>query len=165
MNNLLIFFFCLTGIEREPIIEETVDYIEINHVYDNEGLPQADQLIFWDLSLRKDYKYKYCIDWRRIDGKRKPVSEEENKRLRKIYTDAGTILPNDFQFTKFVGLEIPKDRFGNYQFMFYDDRDHVLRKIKTKSILETWVTYDNEYIHRNFQLSQDRKRLLRFDIK
>lgn len=152
--NLALFFSCLTGIERLPIKEDRVDYIEINHVYDEKGLHTTDQLIFWDISQREDYRYKCLVDWRVVRGDREKVSKEENKRLRNIFEKAGVEVDAGYVFTKFLGLNIQKNPIGQYYFVFWDG--DVIRKVYANSIIETWTQQDNEVEQGRFQTREDR---------
>lgn len=153
----LLFFFCFSHVVQPIAVEDHVDYIEINHLYDERGIHLFDCLIFWDNSNRKDYKYKAVVDWKMIRGMRKPVTDEENIKLRKIYQEAKIDLGGDFKFTKFIGIDIQKDRLGRYFYMFFDKT--VLRKVFAKSIMETWTQKDEEVLHKEFQAPEDRRGL------
>lgn len=152
---LFIYVYTFTYyIEQQIIFEDHVDYIEINHVYDNDCVHNYDQLIFWNHSSRKDWKYKSCVDWKIIKGYRKEVNDEDNIKLHHLFAKAGINLDANYRFAEFVGIEIQQDRFGNYYYEFFDRP--IIRKVHFKSIIETWTIGDNETEHRKIQTVDER---------
>lgn len=54
---------CWALVPREPVIEDLVEVVEINHVYDENGCKQLQQVIGWDdgqVSWWRMYKDKHA---------------------------------------------------------------------------------------------------------
>lgn len=110
---------CLGLIVRVPVLTDTVDLVEVNHVYnqtfseDGEVIEKSfDQLIFWNWD-RHAWRYD-VVAWRIIKGE-KLMPRRDQKR-------------------------------GGYVVVMEDKGD--LRTIRAKARTETWTLYDREMLAR-----------------
>lgn len=93
MGSLMIkCFLILTGFfisnPPEDIVSQRVDLIEINHFFDEEGLPKSDQIIFYEWS---EERARFdVVDYRRkTSAKQNPCFIDSQKGYLVIWHDTG----------------------------------------------------------------------------
>ena len=141
-----------------PITEqlsESVDRIEVNHVFDGDGRLVIDQVIFWRWNwLAGDFE---VIDWRLLRCCRCPVTDEQHLRWRK--TPGSTPPP--------IGKFVPVHAYPQYDYRtrmhvshWRDERTDSWRMISAPIFIETWTNHDREIQQRSI-LPQAKRRFLR----
>ena len=107
----------ISTVPVEPIASESVDLIEVNHFYDENGKLVFDQVIF----------YRWSSAGRDYEGRTLP------ERYNVI---AWRLIKKPSQ--------LPKKRWrsGRYECVWYDQE--LLRRVSAPAIRETWLQYDPE---------------------
>ena len=80
MSSLLITFVLLAMVPVDPALQDRVDLVEVNHVYNKSGRPILDQVIFYQWS-HVDARYQ-VIAWRLL---RRPGQIPQRDWKRKVY--------------------------------------------------------------------------------
>lgn len=117
----MFLFLILCGIPYNTIIIDKFDIIEINHIYDDNGILILNQVICWDFIYDNDEK----IYIKRVEAY-SLFSMMDNGAIKKF-----DITYIDINFYKKSILCLHKNK---------------LRKIEGKELIETWIQFDPEQI-------------------
>ena len=115
---------------QDDVARESVDLIELNHFYDEQGRLVFDQVIFYDWSAT-DARY--------------------NVRAWRLVKNAAQLPQRDWA-SALSGVPA-----GGYSAMWQDGEQ--IRHIYSKSIRETWTQYDPELLEREYLPKERRKEL------
>lgn len=167
MRYFCLFFLLFVSISSaanltSDILEERFDVIEINHFYDDK-----DELIFTQMLFR-EYdpnlnRFKLQA-WRMMKSSNKvKLTEQQAIEFKKSIAH----LDESIQYKLLIKNSLkddmrkyfPTKERDDYVFMFEDGE--VTRKIRTKSIKETFTTSDPELEDREFWPKEKRRELMR----
>ena len=153
-------------VRPEVLIEDEVDLIEINHLYNNSGSLVLDQVIYY--KFKPTFVFKNgdrtsghdleIVDWRcipkhlareQLSGKE--LIDKRNAFVQEWKNKYPKSEPPPFT-PSFIGKTyIPRKDYstGNYYQIFFDTSysqrsAYLPRKIKSKAVIETWTQYDPE---------------------
>jgi len=135
----------LANPNESPIVADSCDYVEINHVYNiddqtGESTLRMIQYIWWEW---KDQILVPVIDsvTQKPTGDLKQGSDFVVREY--LVTYSGSSRPN-----KVAGVRMSKQN-GGWVFIFWDKDDKLIRKITCGWITETHTTYDTEIANRD----------------
>ena len=75
---IILLIALLTRIENDPILYDSVDVIELNHCYSEEGEKRFTQVIFWGLRNSYPGGEYVVVDWR-MDKKQQLYPRKNHK--------------------------------------------------------------------------------------
>ena len=150
-------FSVLLAIALNPVgrtVEQHVDRIELNHLYDGDGRLVLDQVIFWEWS-RSDCRF-HVVDWRLIKNCRIP-SEEQKREWDTSHPDGPPYVPRAIAVHAWPDVGIDD---CNPVCDWYDEKTRENRRVTGRTFIETWTLNDPELRNREV-LPQNRRRGLR----
>ena len=149
-------------VDRSPFLEEVVDLIEINHLFDSRGGHSLDQIIFWDFD---DQGRLAVVDWRLLkSGRPKWTDEEAAKERRRQEKEWAERNPGAAHSPPPIKPwlshpAVPRKHPGGGWVSTWMD-DGRLRRVRADLIRETWTQEDPESMDRSI-LPESRRRRLR----
>jgi hypothetical protein len=157
-----LMLLCTIGVVVDKysiVAEDTIDTIEINHLYDELGRHVLDQMIFWNSNRNAYMDNKEVLCWILIKNGRRPCSKEELEIIKRQWRNAKVVFPRGYEPTIWMGINIKYERHTDmYNFTFIDTSD-IMRRVRSKTIMETWTQHDPELAHRQFLPKEQRKGL------
>lgn len=82
MATLLVAFLLTADVGSDVIVQDTVDIIEVNHVYDKQtGRERLSQTIFWEFRPYRGGLRISVVDWRMQDGVRALPRYDHRERV------------------------------------------------------------------------------------
>lgn len=141
----------------EHALEDVVDLAELNHCYSTDGDLRFDQLIWWSTDVDGELR---VVDWRIIKGGRekydKAAAAKWEEQWRK--ENPGRRCPG--YVPEWIGHQaVPVYRGGEWVSVWHDDA--ILRRVRSRSFVETWTSYDPELKDREIRPTDDRMLLRR----
>lgn len=164
MKAILILLLLLhSEFNRENVIVQHVDQIELVHFYNDQGGVVWDALNLWDYD---SYGNKVCVAWILITDGRKimtaaELEEAERQHINEWLTKHPNMDVKDIpQYNKpWVGSTFtPEKTDAGYVSDFI--RHNSYYKIVAKTYKESWVQYDEEQINKEYRPSEFRRGLL-----
>jgi len=161
--------FLLLYIQPNIVVEDHVDLIEVNHVYDENGVISLDQIILWDYNyspITKKLEF-VVVAWCNLSPKlyREQLSRQERiKRQEKFngrwikkygrHFPAPNINPN---FIWRVGC--PRYDHERKLWFIVETKSGIIRKIYGTGFKESWTQYDPEIENKDILPSTKRRQL------
>jgi hypothetical protein len=138
---LMLLIVATTTVAKSPsmvFIEDRVDAIEINHVFDADVELRFEQFVFW--------RNEYVQAWRMIEHPRDSVDSGLRKKWRKRWVAKNKTKRNPRPeppafIPDYVGAR-PR-RVGNEWVLVFHDRGK-LRRVRASVVHETWTFNDPE---------------------
>lgn len=140
---------------RDAPVEDAVDRIEVNHVYDGNGNLVIDQIIFWEWNAR--HSRFDVVDWRLLKGVRNEITDEQRRAWRCAGADRAPPPVGKWR----GGHAYPKlnHEQGVYISEWFDERADQRRRVTAPIFLETWTTGDRELAERRVVPQCERRKL------
>lgn len=153
-------------VRPEVFVEDEVDLIEINHLYNDDGSLILDQIIYY--KMKPTYVFEdgnrvggygfEVVDWRSIPKSLaretlsgKELIDKRNAFIQEWKKKYPKSIPPPFTPSFNGGSYVPRKEYstGDYYQIFFDTEysqssSFLPRKIKAKAVIETWTQYDPE---------------------
>lgn len=162
MNSILylLLLFGDVNYNEYVVVQEKVDAIEINHVYDGDGKHVLDQVIFWNTTRNEEKDNKTLLRWIMIKKGRSEYTEKQKQEIKRHWREQKFKFPEGFKLSKWDGLLYLRryHSLNRYRYMFHDGT--TFRDITSKGFFDTHTQYDREVEFRKVEPKEDRIGLL-----
>ena len=154
MTKILLLLLLFLSPVRSPIVEDTSDFVEINHFYSYDHADKVYkknfiQIVWWE--------WKNFIDIPETDvfGNETGVLKKSSGFVVKDYR----IIWSSTSSPKDVMRITPRKYNNKWVCLFYDDNGKVIRQISSGWMKETYTTYDVEMQNRRILRPEFRNKL------